>query len=255
MTSMTSWNRRRSSPSHFKSRIWNHLTSRKVFSQGFTTKTRPLGASIEIHKRFQMKQMDWWMVYANGFAVFWIVFSHQKMDIYRCVEASKFMATCYSSLPTSKGRVHIGQFVSNAWDAWDAWSLYIYIQILFNLVVGEDLLNDNLWHETHPSQVVRKKNPTQVASFAAMHLTSHGMIHFWMLAWDFLWVGRKFQGPPQSTSFPSFSEAHQLLTWTTSPSTCHVAGVDCGPRIMNNVWIASTNSEVFGKPVEAAGHN
>lgn len=187
--------------------------------------------------------------FADGFAVFGL-FSVRRRWIYRSVEAFKFMATCYSSLPSSKGRVHIGEFVSNAWDAW---SLYIY-SILFNLV-GENVSWQPLAWNTSVSSCQKKKHPTQVASFADMHLTSHGMIHFWMLPWDFPWVGRKFQGPPQSTSFPSFSEAHQLLTWTTSPSTCHVAGVDCGPRIMNNVWTASTNNEVFGKPVEAAGHN
>lgn len=196
-----------------------------------------------------MKQMDWWMVLQMVLQFLDCFQSGEDgyIDLLR-LSSSWLLAIAVS--PAPKGEFTLG----NLFQMLGMLEVYIY-SILFNLVVGENVSWQPLAWNTSVSSCQKKKHPTQVASFADMHLTSHGMIHFWMLPWDFPWVGRKFQGPPQSTSFPSFSEAHQLLTWTTSPSTCHVAGVDCGPRIMNNVWTASTNNEVFGKPVEAAGHN
>ena len=132
--------------------------------------------------------------FADGFAVFGL-FSVRRRWIYRSVEASKFMATCYSSLPSSFGK-------SSLWGiCFKCLGCLKFLYILFNLVVGENVEWQPLAWNTSISSCQEKKT-TQVASLAEMHLTSHGMIHFWMLPWDFPWVGRKF---PRTTSIHKFS--------------------------------------------------
>lgn len=90
---------------------------------------------------------------------FFGLFSVRRRWIYRSVEASKFMATCYSSLPSSFGK-------SSHWGiCFKCLGCLKFINIYSSTWWLEKMLNET--------------NPTQVASFAEMHLTSHEIIHFW----------------------------------------------------------------------------